>query len=249
MLTAIRRGSSLPVVVQTSSGRFVAKLHGAAQGMLPLVAEIIAGELATVVGLPVPERALVDFGDGIPSDDANDELADLLAKSPGKNLGFRFLDGARDLRADELRRLDLDLAVRILWLDGLILNPDRTPRNPNILLWHHQPWLIDHGAALSFHFDWQGVSEQSPRDASFDVGGHALSFVSERLADVDEELAGLMTREVLWNACAAVPAAFLSDGSQGEDPERTRAAYVAFLWKRLRAPRPFVTNQRARGGG
>ena len=91
--------------------------------MLPLVAEIIAGELATILGLPVPERALIDFGDSIASDDAGDELADLLAKSSGKNLGFRWLDGARDATPGELRALDPDVAARILWLDGLILNP------------------------------------------------------------------------------------------------------------------------------
>ncbi|MGO9835021.1 MAG: HipA family kinase [Polyangiaceae bacterium] len=240
VLSAIRRGSSLPVVVQTSSGRFVAKLRGAAQGVLPLVAEIIAAELATLLGLSVPERALVDFGDGIPSDDANDELSDLLAKSHGENLGFRFLEGARDPKPEELLTLNPEVAARILWLDGLIMNPDRTPRNPNILLWHGQPWLIDHGAALPFHFDWRGVSEQSPRDASFDVRGHVLSFAADRLDDVDGHIAPDLTREALWSACRGVPAAFLDEASRGDDPERTRAAYVAFLWKRLRSPRPFV---------
>lgn len=240
VLSAIRRGSSLPVLVQTSSGRFVTKLREAAQGVPPLVAEIIVGELATLLGLPVPERALVDFGDGVPSDDANDELADLLARSHGENLGFRFLEGAHDVKPDELRALDPDVAASVLWLDGLVLNGDRTSRNPNILLWHRQPWLIDHGAALPFHFDWQGVTEQSPRDASFDVGGHALALFADRLADVDAALARLLTRDALESACAAVPTALLAAASRGDEPERTRAAYVAFLWKRLRPPRPFV---------
>lgn len=240
VLSAIRRGSSLPVVVQTSSGRFVAKLRGAAQGVLPLVAEIIAGELATLLGLPVPERALLDFGDGIASDDAGDELADLLAKSRGENLGFRFLEGARDVRPDELATLDPDVAATILWFDALIMNPDRTPQNPNILLWHRQPWLIDHGAALAFHFAWRGVTEQSPRELSFDLGGHALSLAAGRLAEIDDDLAPILTRDALSSACAAVPATLLAAASQGDDPERTRAAYVAFLWKRLRSPRPFI---------
>jgi hypothetical protein len=119
------------------------------------------------------------------------------------------------------------------------MNGDRTPRNPNILIWHRQPWLIDHGAALPFHFDWRGVTEQSPRDTSFDVAGHALSLAADRLAEIDAGLARTITRDALASACAAVPAAFLAD-AQGDDPERTRAAYVAFLWKRLRGPRPFV---------
>jgi hypothetical protein len=208
--------------------------------VLTLVAEVIAGELATTIGLSVPERALVDFGEGVPSADANDELADLLARSRNESLGFRYLDGARDPTAEELRALDAELAARILWFDGLILNPDRTPRNPNILLWHGQPWLIDHGAALPFHFDWSGVSEQSPRESAFDVGGHVLSFAAERLADVDRDVAPLLTRDALRSACAAIPTAFLVAASRVDDAERTRAAYAAFLWKRLRAPRPFV---------
>jgi hypothetical protein len=240
VLSAIRRGSSLPVVVETPSGTFVAKLRGAAQGVLPLIAEIIAGELATLLGLPVPERAILDFGEAIPSDDPSDELADLLARSRGHNLGFRFLKGARDVKPDELHTIDPYVAATILWLDGVLSNPDRTPRNPNILLWHGQPWLIDHGAALPFHFDWPGVSEQSPREASFDISGHALSFAADRLADVDGDLARILTRDALWSACSAVPPAFLAAAAQADDPERTRAAYVAFLWKRLRPPRPFV---------
>ena len=143
VLSAIRSGGSLPVVVRTSSGRFVAKLRGAAQGVLPLVAEIITGEIATLLGLPVPERVLLDFGDQIPTDDANDELAVLLARSLGENLGVRFLEGAHDLRPEDLRTLDRDVAASILWLDALVMNPDRTTRSPNLLLWHKAPWLID----------------------------------------------------------------------------------------------------------
>jgi hypothetical protein len=240
VLSAIRRGSSWPVVVQTPGGTFVTKLRGAAQGVAPLVAEIIVAELATALGLPVPERALVRLDETTPTDDANDELADLLARSHGTNLGFRFLPGATDLRDDQLHLIDEELASRIVWLDALVMNPDRTARNGNILLWHRQPWLIDHGAALGFHYDFGGLTEQAPRDRTFDLDGHLLRRRATRLRDVDDGLAKALTRGVLEAAVAVVPTGFLETAFPRESPARVRAAYAAFLWKRLKAPRPFL---------
>jgi hypothetical protein len=241
VLSAIRRGSSWPVIVHTQAGDFVTKLRGAAQGLAPLVAEIIVGELATELGIPVPERALIVFEEDLPSDDANDELADLLSKSRGLNLGFRFLPGALDLTPNRLDSVPADLAARILWLDALVENPDRTPQSPNILLWHGQPWLIDHGAALNFHYDWRAVTEDSPREAAIDLRSHLLfARAGHLLRETDVELAPLLTRAVLSAAASRVPDEFLRDAFGGEAPERLRAAYVAFLWKRLKAPRPFL---------
>src|SRR5262249_25503261 len=139
VLAAIRYGSSWPVVVRSAAGEFVTKLRGAAQGTAPLVAEIIVAELATALGLPVPERVLIALDADVPSDDRNDELSDLLARSRGVNLGFRLLPGATDLGPHQSASIDPRLASGILWLDGLVMNADRTARNPNILLWHHQP--------------------------------------------------------------------------------------------------------------
>src|SRR5690242_496971 len=121
--TGIRRGSSLPVVVRTEAGEFLTKLRGAAQGLLPLVAEIIVGEIATLLGLPVPERVLVDFDETVPSEDRNDELLDLLRRSRGTNLGFRYLPGATDLVARDARKIPADVAANVLWFDGLVMNP------------------------------------------------------------------------------------------------------------------------------
>jgi hypothetical protein len=234
------RGSSSPVVVQTAAGTFLTKLRGAAQGVPPLIAEIIVAELATVLSLPVPERALVVLDEGTPSDDRNDELADLLARSRGENLGFRFLPGAVDLRKTELERVDADVASRILWLDGLVQNHDRTTDNPNLLLWQGQIWLIDHGASLPFHYAWRKITEQEPREASFDPSRHALFSRAARLAEADADCASLLDRGALVAAASAVPESFLDAAFPEDEPRRIRAAYVAFLWKRLRAPRPFV---------
>ena len=240
IVRAIRRGSSSPVVVETAAGLFLVKLRGAAQGIPPLIAEIVVGELAGALGLPVPERVLVTLDETAPSDDRNDELADLLARSHGTNLGFRFLDGATDLRSDQLDLVDTDTATLVAWLDGLIMNPDRTPSNPNILLWNRRPWLIDHGSSLSFHYDWARVTEQSPRERGAPLRNHLFHGRIGSFQDVDDDAARAISRNVLAEASSAVPSSFLTDAFPGEPAERTRAAYVAFLWKRLKPPRPFV---------
>jgi hypothetical protein len=235
----LRTGSSSPVVVDTPGGTFVAKLRGAGQGVPALIAEIIVAEIAEHLGLPVPERVLIELPAGVRTDDRNDELADLLQRSVGLNLGFRYLDGARDPRPEELAALDDDFAARVLWLDGLTMNPDRTRRNPNILLWKKRPWLIDHGAALTFHHAWKHVAEDSPREP----GSFAEHVFVGRLALLerfDPTLARLVTPEVLEACVAAVPDAFLLALHPEETPFRARAAYHAFLWKRLKATRPFV---------
>lgn len=227
------------MVVETDAGRFVAKLRGAAQGPSALVAEVVVAALAERLGLPVPERVMVELEANVATNDRNDELADLLAASVGLNLGLRWVDGASVLRPDEAARIDDEFAVRVLWLDGLVLNLDRTPSNTNVLLSRGQPWLIDHGAALGFQYDWARVSEQSPR-APFDLDAHLFGARRARLALYDEALARVLSREVLAEVLAEVPDSFLADRPAEWSPARARAAYVAFLWKRLRAPRPFV---------
>jgi len=247
VLSVLRRGSSAPVVVETDAGRFVVKLRGAAQGLPPLVAEVVVAELAGALGLAVPERAVVVLDPQVPREDHDsrppglesltDEIADLLDASPGENLGVRLLPGAKDVTAERLAELDRDWALRVAWLDGLVMNRDRTRANPNILLWHGAPWLIDHGAALTFHHDWRSLTEQSPRETGPPFEEHALFLAGSSLASVDEEAARALPREVLHQAADRIPETFFP---AGEDAARTRAAYVAFLWKRLAPPRPFV---------
>jgi hypothetical protein len=239
VLARIPDGSSLPVVVETAAGRFVTKLRGAAQGPGALVAEVIVGDLAEALGLPVPERAVIELERPIRSDDGNDELGDLLERSVGLSLGFRWLEGARLLQPRDAVREPDDFALRVLWLDALVMNPDRTATNTNILMAKGQPWLIDHGASLAFQYDWARVSEDSPRAPSRHEA-HLFGDRAGRLAHWDAQLAAALTRNVLQKAAARVPDEFLSDRPREWSPERARAAYVAFLWKRLTPPRPFV---------
>ena len=236
---AFRRGSSCPVVVDTARGKFVLKLRGSAQGASALVAELAVAELAERLGLPVPERALVELMADYRSDDGRDELADLLERSIGLNVGFRYLDDARDLRIRDMSHISSSFATATLWLDGLTMNIDRTEANPNVVLWRGGPWLIDNGASLSFQHWWPQVTEDSPRVASFH-GEHLFSAWRDAASLVDEKYAALVDRDALEAAMRAVPDELVAAASSDGRPERTRAAYVAFLHKRCKAPRPFL---------
>lgn len=245
ILSGQRRGSSRPVVAETAAGPLLVKLRGAAHGTAALAAEIIVAEIAEALGLRVPPRTLVSLDPGIPSDDPDQELReDLLDASHGLNLGFPFLDDAREIRRDEVDAASDDLAVPVLWLDALVMNPDRTPQNPNILVWRGEPWLIDHGASLPFQYRWSAVTEDAPRRDDYPVASHLFGRRADRLAACDERLAARLPREVLERAVAAVPDDFLrpllTHGADAGKLERRRQAYVAFLWKRLKPPRPFV---------
>jgi hypothetical protein len=232
-------GSSSPIVVDTSRGAFVAKLRGAGHGLHALAAELVVADLAERIGLPVPERVLLELPPDVASDDRNDELAQLLTASTGLNVGFRFMEGAKVPRAEALAALDDEFVARVLCLDGLVMNLDRTSSNPNLLFWKRQPWLIDHGTALPFHYRWAAVTEQTPHEPS-DYTQHVFGARRELLARFDPQLAALVDRAALQTALARVPDEFLIATGPSPSPARSRAAYVAFLWKRLKAPRPFV---------
>jgi hypothetical protein len=240
-----RTGSSWPVLVETNDGVRFTKLRGAGQGTGALVAETIVGALCDALGLDTPARSLVRIPSGLESVDRNDELRSLLDASVGLNLGFAFLDGARNVGENEIDRINADDAAAIVWLDRLVLNPDRTRRNPNLMWWHDRLWLIDHGAALGFQYAWSSVSELS---TGLPMPAHDPHLLRDRATDLlewDGILAPRLSREVIESAVAQVPDDFLEPlMPPGEISPlaltRRRAAYVAFLWKRLKPPRTWV---------
>jgi len=239
VLRADRGGSSWPVLIETDAGVFHTKLRGAAQAPASLVAEIIVGALADAVGLSVPARVLIDIPSDVPVDDPHQELGELLHRSVGRNLGFQYLADVQGFHPTDVPRVDRELASKIVWLDGLVQNPDRTVKNPNLLWSHGALLLIDHGASLGFQHNWPRVTEQSPRSNGWQVDSHVLRSRATELQLVDAALALRLQRGEVESALDAVPDDFLGeDGS--EATRRRRAAYVAFLWKRLRSPRPFL---------
>jgi hypothetical protein len=201
-------------------------------------------ELADALGLAVPRRALLQLDAEVENADRDQELGDLLRASEGLNLGFRFLEGAREIGLEEAAAAPDDWASPVLWLDALVLNPDPTPRNPNVLVAEGRSWLIDHGAALPFQYAWAAVTEDAPRSPAYPLDRHLFAARADRLAHWDERLAARITREVLEDVVGQVPADFLipllGKAPDAERLERRRRAYHAFLWKRLKAPRPFV---------
>jgi len=230
------RGSSWPVLIDVGERKLVVKLRGTAEGLRPLVSEIVVGVIADALGLATPERYLVELPARIPSDDPHEELRDLLDRSEGLNLGLRFLEGFRNVTPADAARIKPELAAAIVWLDAFVQNPDRTPKNPNLMIRAGQIQLIDHGASLTFHHDWQGVTEQTPRAFGGFVAAHLLQVSEEQLLAAGTKLAPKIKRDILERALSEVPDSFLAPLSSDE-PSRLRAAYVAYLWKRLDALR------------
>ena len=241
----LREGGSLPAVVETESGDlFVVKFRGAGQGAKALVAELIAGLLARALGLPTPELAIVDVPPPFGRSEPDPEIQDLLRASHGINVGARYLDGAFNFdpgAAGEL--VSAELAARIVWFDAFLTNPDRTHRNPNILVWKRQPWLIDHGAALYAHHDWRSVDEARTRSAFPLIQQHVLLAQSGNVDVADAEMVARLSRDMIDDVLAALPDALLTAppadaGSPSADTVRER--YRSYLLTRLEGPRDFV---------
>ena len=243
----LREGGSLPAVVDTASGGlFVVKFRGAGQGARVLVAELLVGLLARRLDLPVPELALVDISDRFGRSEPDPEIQELLRRSHGTNVGARYLEGAFnfDLRAaGDL--VDPGLAACIVWLDAFTTNPDRTPHNPNLLVWQRTPWLIDHGAALYAHHDWASVDDARTRTTFPLVRSHILLPSSGDLAEADAWCAARLSGDAIASVVNAVPDELLLDRAPGERQEFATAAearerYRRYLERRLEGPRPFA---------
>jgi HipA-like protein len=220
-VTPLREGGSLPGLVEADNlGTYVLKFRGAGHGSLALVAEIIAGELARRLGLRTPELALAWLDPRIAASEPDKEIQDLLRASEGLNLAVDFLPGSAGF--DPLGWTAGEaFASELLWFDALIQNVDRTWRNPNLLVWHGDIWLIDHGAALYFHHDW---SKQADPAKPFDSSQHVLRGRATQVAAAHEKLAPLVTEAVLAEVTADVPPDWF--GERGAD------AYIEHLLRR-----------------
>ena len=232
-VTPLREGGSLPGVMEADDlGTYVVKFVGAGQGRKVLVAEVVVGELARALGLPVPEIVTVEVDPVLGRSEPDEEVQDLLRASGGLNLAMDFLPGA--LGFDPLAHtVDADLASRVLWFDALVGNVDRSWRNPNLLLWHRQLQLIDHGACLVFHHSWSRASGAATRP--YDAGDHVLAQQATRRAEAGDALAPQVTPALLGDVLALVPDPWLADEPGFDGPDEVRAAYGDHLLRRVAA--------------
>ena len=230
----LREGGSLPGLMEASDeGLYVVKLRGAGQGIAPLVAEVVVGELARSLGFRMPELVTVQIDVELARAEPDPEIQELVAASAGVNLGVDFLPGALPFSPAALSRIDPELAADIVWLDALTTNVDRSPRNPNLLMWHGATWLIDHGAALYRQHGLQPLSDSA--NAAFPlIADHVLLPVASSIADADARLADA-ARVAAPQAIELVPEEWL-----GSDPGARRADLLAFFADRLSPLRTFA---------
>ncbi|GAB3666685.1 hypothetical protein GCM10027596_34610 [Nocardioides korecus] len=240
-VTPLREGGSLPGIVEADDlGVYVCKFRGAGQGLRVLVAEVVVAGVAGLLEVPVPELVTVDLASEIARYEADEEVQDLLTRSLGLNLGVDLLH--RAFGYDASYEPDPDLAGRILWLDALCANVDRSWRNPNLLLWSGALWAIDHGAALYFHYSWPGGTGSPERFAAqpYDASEHILGRFAEQARAQDEALAARLTPAALAEVVAQVPDEWLEPVPGAETPEAVRQRYVDFLLARVGSPRAWL---------
>ena len=238
-LTPLREGGSLPAIVEADDdGLYVLKFRGAGQGPKALIAELVAGEIARTLGLPVPEIVFMQLDAELARTEPDAEIQDLIRASGGLNLGLDYLPGA--LAYDPLTMpVAPTLASQLVWFDAFVGNVDRTPRNTNMLWWHGRPWLIDHGAALVFQHQWDGYLERSRRPFA-PIRDHVLLARATELAAADAALPALLTPQRLEAIVALIPDAWLDLDPEFADRAAQRAAYLQYFTARLQAPRAFA---------
>ena len=245
-VTPLREGSSLPALVEADDGReYVVKFRGAGHGAKALVAELVAGEIGRALGLPVPDIVAATLPEEIARGESHDEIRDLLGWSIGLNLGLGFVAGAL---APDLARPPhegAEWAADVVWFDDLVVNPDRTPRNPNLVVHEGRTWLIDHGSALYVHHAWNDPDEHAARPFER-IADHVLLPFAGSIEEADARLAPRLGNGVIGGILAAIPDAWLAD-SRFDGPDAERAAYRRYLAGRLAArPRWVAEAERAR---
>ncbi len=224
-VTPLREGGSLPAIVEADDcGLYVVKFRGAGQGPLALVAELVSGEIGRALGLRVPEIVLIEIDEALGRNEPDQEIRELLLKSPGLNLALDFLPGSIMFDPAAKPVVDPDIASAAVWFDALVTNVDRTPRNPNLLWWHRRLYFIDHGASLYFHHDWREIERKAVAPFPM-IRDHVLLPWASRIREADSILKAKLNGGVIEEILAQIPELWLPIGQ--------RAHYAEYFRRRL----------------
>ncbi|SFC11388.1 hypothetical protein SAMN04487907_102290 [Zunongwangia mangrovi] len=231
-ITPLREGGSLPALADADDGfKYVIKFRGAGHGSKALIADLIGGEIARFLGFNVPEIVFAELDEAFGRTEGDEEIQDLLKGSQGLNLGLHFLSGA--INYDPVvTEIDPETASKIVWLDAYLTNIDRTFRNTNMLSWHKELWLIDHGASLYFHHSWTNWEKTAKTPFAF-IKDHVLLPQAAKLKEADNEFKKKLTPEVLQHIVNLIPEDWLLWEGADESPEEIREVYFNFLKIRL----------------
>jgi hypothetical protein len=237
-VTPLREGGSLPAIVEADDDfLYVLKFRGAGQGVKALIAELIGGEIARVLGFRVPEIVFANVDPAFGRTEPDEEIQDLLKFSEGLNLALHYLSGAISYDPGVLK-IDASLASKIVWLDCFLTNVDRTARNTNMLVWHKELWLIDHGASLYFHHSWSNWKEQSVKPFA-QAKDHVLLPWASELDEANKSFSSILTAKTIQSVVSLIPGDWLQANAEGTVEEK-RKVYEGFLINRLGHSNVFV---------
>lgn len=238
-ITPLREGGSLPALAEADDDfKYVLKFKGAGHGVKALIAELVGGQIAKALKLQLPELVFANLDEAFGRTEADEEIQDLLQGSQGLNLALHFLSGA--ITFDPVvTTVDAKLASQIVWLDAYITNVDRTFKNTNMLIWHKELWLIDHGACLYFHHSWNNWQQHAQSPFAL-IKDHVLLPQASLLKEVDAEFKTILTPEILEEIVNTIPLEWLLWEDTDETPVTLRNVYLQFLQTRLTHSEIFV---------
>lgn len=239
-IAPLREGGSLPAIIKADDGEtYAMKFVGAGQGAKALIAELIAGEIARALGFNVPEIVLIELDPAIGHTEPDAEIQDLLHSSSGINLGLKFLTHASTFNLLISPHPSSEFASKLVWFDAFVTNVDRTPRNVNMLIQQGKVWLIDHGASLHFHYNWQDHIRQSETPFPL-IKDHVLLPLASRITGIDRMFRRHLSQRIFKNIVAQIPDRWLESGKMFDSFDEHRRAYVEYLEHRLEVSRNFV---------
>jgi len=231
-ISPLREGGSMPGIVKADDGfLYVLKFRGAGQGKNALIAELLGGEFARAIGLKVPEIVLMNLDDSFSKMEPDEEIQDLLKFSVGLNLGLHFLSSAitYDPLVSEIPALT---SSKIVVLDSLMSNIDRTAKNPNLLMWKNELWVIDNGSSFYFHHNWETWENHLTKSFPL-IKDHVLLNKATQLEEAAEEIQKALDDKTLKTIIYTIPEEWLIDENDALNADEKRQAYFDYMKAKL----------------